>query len=165
MTFKVDDLVVHPQHGIGQVVKLELRQFGSATEQMYYEISIPDGTIWVQVEGSSCGLRKVITKGELDKYRDLLRSRPTPLNKNHRQRQIELSKRLQQGSFRARCEVVRDLSALGWYKPLGDGNASLLRHAHQAVYEEWAMAEGVSHSEATREVEALLQQGKHKYKR
>ena len=164
MTFKVNDWVVHPQHGVGQIEKLELRQFGSRTEQMYYEISIPDGTIWVQVEGSSCGLRKVITRRDLAKYRDLLRSRPTPLNENHRQRQIEIAERLRQGSFQARCEVVRDLSALGWYKPLGEGNATLLRVAHQKLNEEWAMADGVSLSEATSEVKALLQEGKQRYK-
>lgn len=59
---------------------------------------------------------------------------------------------------------MRDLTALGWYKPLGEGNATLLRVAHHAVYQEWATAEGLSLMEATREVEALLQEGKHMYK-
>lgn len=163
MTFKVDDWVVHPQHGVGQVVKLELRQFGSGEPQMYYEISIPDGTFWAQVEGSTCGLRKVITKRELAKYRDVLKSQPEPLTENHRQRQIELADRLRQGSFQTKCEVVRDVSALGWHKPLGEGNATILRNAHQSLYQEWATAEGISLSEATREVEVLLQEGKHKY--
>jgi RNA polymerase-interacting CarD/CdnL/TRCF family regulator len=165
MEFEVDDWVVHPQHGVGRVVKLEIRQFDSRTAQMYYEISIPNGTLWVQANGSSCELRKVTPKDDLAKYRDLLKSRPTPLTENHRQRQVELTDRLRQGSFKARCEVVRDLSALGWYKPLGDGNATLLRGAHQALDEEWAMAEGVSLREASREVKALLQEGKHLYKK
>jgi CarD family transcriptional regulator len=165
MEFKIDELVVHPQHGVGRIVKLETRQFGSGSSHLYYEISIPDGTFWVQVEGSSCGLRKITTKGELSKYRDLLRSRPDPLHEHHRQRQIEIFERLRQGTFQARCEVVRDLSALGWQKPLGEGNATLLRHAYQALYEEWAMADGVSLSEATREVESLLKEGKKKFRK
>jgi RNA polymerase-interacting CarD/CdnL/TRCF family regulator len=164
MEFKVDDWVVHPQHGVGKVVKLELRQFGSGTEELYYEISIPDGTFWAKVEGASCGLRRVTTKADLVKYRDLLKSRPAPLNENHRQRQIEIAERMRQGAFRDRCEVVRDLSALGWYKPLGEGSATLLRHAYHVLYEEWSMAQGVSLSEATREVETLLQEGKLLYK-
>ena len=84
---------------------------------------------------------------------------------HHRQRQVELTDRLRQGSFKARCEVVRDLSALGWDKPLGDGNATLLRSAHHALDEEWAMAAGVSLREATLEVQALLQEGKQLYKK
>lgn len=164
MAFKVDDWVVHPKHGVGRVVKIENRQFGSGTAQPYYEISLPNGTVWVPVEASSCGLRKLTAKDDLARYRNVLKSRPATLNADHRQRQIELTDRLRQGSLQARCEVVRDLSALGWYKPLGEGNAALLRVAHQVLYQEWAMADGVSLSEATHEVEALLQEGKSMYK-
>ncbi|NIS80306.1 MAG: hypothetical protein GTO14_08900 [Anaerolineales bacterium] len=163
MAFKVDDWVVHPQHGVGRVVKIEIRQFESGTAQLYYEISLLNGTVWVQVDPSFCGLRKLTAKGDLARYRDILKSRPTTLNADYRQRQIELTDRLRQGSLQARCEVVRDLSALGWYKPLGEGNAALLRVAHQALNQEWAMADGVSLSEATREVESLLQEGKSMY--
>lgn len=165
MVFEIDDWVVHPQHGVGRVVRLKIRQFDSRSARMYYEISIPNGTLWVQADGSTCELRKITPKGDLAKYRDLLKSRPTPLSANYRERQIELADRMRQGSFRARCEFVRDLSAFGWYKPLGEGNATLLRNAHQALDEEWAMAVGVSLSEATNEVEALLQEGKHLFKK
>jgi RNA polymerase-interacting CarD/CdnL/TRCF family regulator len=165
MTFEVDDWVVHPQHGVGRVIKLEIRQFDSGSKQLYYKISILNGILWVQVDGSSCGLRKVTAKCDLDKYRDLLKSPPTPLTADHRQRLIELTERYRQGSFQARCEVVRDLTAFGWYKPLGEANATLLRVAHQALYQEWATAEGVTLNEATREVEALLQEGKHLHKK
>ena len=165
MTFEVDDWVVHPQHGVGQVTKLEIRQFVSGSEQLYYKISIPNGTLWVQVDGSSCGLRRLTSKGDLDKYRSLLKSRPTPLTADHRQRIIQLTERYRQGSFQARCEVVRDLTAFGWYKPLGEANATLLRVAQQALYQEWAKVEGLSLIEATREVEALLREGKQIHKR
>jgi CarD family transcriptional regulator len=164
MKFEVDDLVVHPQHGVGRVVELEIRQFDSSTAQLYYEISIPDGTIWVQVEGSSCELRKVTSKDDLGRYRDLLKSRPTALAGDYRQREVELADRLRESSFQAKCEFVRDLSALGWQKRLSEGNATLLRNAHQRLNEEWAIAEGVPLNEATREVNTLLQEGKHLFK-
>ena len=47
MEFKPDELVVHPRYGIGCVVRLAQRQFGSNRAQEYYEISIGSGTIWV----------------------------------------------------------------------------------------------------------------------
>jgi CarD family transcriptional regulator len=165
MAFEVYDWVVHPQHGVGRVINLEIRQFDSGSEQLYYKISIPNGTLWVQVDGSTCGLRKVTARCDLDKYRDLLKSRPTPLTADHRQRLVELTDRYRQGSFQARCEVVRDLTAFGWYKPLGEANATLLRIAHQALYQEWATSEGVTINEATREVEALLREGKQLHKK
>jgi CarD family transcriptional regulator len=163
MAFEVDDWVVHPKHGVGRVVKLEMRQFAAGTEELYYEISIPNGTVWVQVDAASSGLRKVTTKDDLARYRDILKSRPKNLTEDYRKRQTELTDRLRQGSLRARCEVVRDLSALAWYKPLGERSSTLLRAAHQALYQEWAMADGVSLREATQEVTALLQEGKSLY--
>jgi CarD family transcriptional regulator len=165
MTFEVNDWVVHPQHGVGQVVKLEDRQFASGSKHLYYKISIQNGTIWVQVDRSSSGLRKLTSKSELSKYRNLLKSRPTTLTTDHRQRLIELTNRYKQGSFKARCEVVRDLTAFGWYKPLGEANTTFLRSAHQALYQEWALAAGITLTEATREVEALLREGKQLYKK
>jgi CarD family transcriptional regulator len=163
MEFKVDDWVVHPKHGVGRVVKLEMRQFSAGIEELYYEISIPNGTVWVQVDALSSGLRKVTTKGNLAKYRDILKSRPKKLTADYRKRHSELADRLRQGSLKARCEVVRDLSALAWSKPLGERNSGLLRHAHQVLYQEWAVADGISISEATQEVTALLQEGKSLY--
>jgi RNA polymerase-interacting CarD/CdnL/TRCF family regulator len=164
MSFKVNEIVVHPQHGVGRIDKLEIREFTSGSAQMYYEISIPNGTLWVQVKGSSCGLRKLISKDDLDKYRDLLKSRPTPLILNQRHHKSELNDTFNQLSFKARCEVVRDLTAHGWYKKLGEEYATLLRSANQALYQEWAIAEGVSLSEATREVDSLLREGRQMYK-
>lgn len=165
MKFETGDLVVHPQHGVGMVVKLEIRQFDTRTAHLYYEISIPGGTLWVRVEGSSCELRKVTPKDELGKYRDVLKSRPAPLTEDYRQREIDLSGRLRQNSFRARCEVVRDLSALGWHKSLSEGNSTLLRNVRQRLDEEWAIAKGVPDSEANREVSSLLNEGRSHFKK
>jgi RNA polymerase-interacting CarD/CdnL/TRCF family regulator len=94
MDFKLDDWIVHPKHGVGRVVKLEMRQFAAGIEALYYEISIPNGTVWVQVDALSSGLRKVTTKGNLAKYRDILKSRPKKLTAEYRKRQAELADRL-----------------------------------------------------------------------
>jgi RNA polymerase-interacting CarD/CdnL/TRCF family regulator len=163
MTFEVNDWVVHPRHGVGQVVRLEERRFDSSAARLYYEVSIPNGTFWAQAADSSGRLRKLTSKSDLARYRRLLMSRPQPLAADHRQLQFDLTERLRQGSFQARCEVVRDLTAHGWYKRLSEGNAMLLRTAHDALYQEWAAADGLSLLDATREVEALLREGKQTY--
>jgi RNA polymerase-interacting CarD/CdnL/TRCF family regulator len=100
------------------------------------------------------------SRGDLARYRSVLKGRPTPLSANYRQRQLELQERMKESSFRARCEIVRDLAALGWHKPLGESSALLLRAAHGALDEEWAAVEGLSVHDAAREVEALLLEGK-----
>jgi RNA polymerase-interacting CarD/CdnL/TRCF family regulator len=117
----------------------------------------------VPVEGSASGLRRLTGKGDLDTYRAVLRGRPTPLAADHRERQIALVERLKQSSFQARCEVVRDLVAHSWAKPLNESSATSLRNARHVLCAEWAAAEGLSLAEATREVEALLLEGRKTY--
>ena len=163
MQIKIDDWIVHPQHGVGRVVKLETRDFGSGTEQRYYEIAIPTGTIWVPVEEKGNRLRKITVKRELAKYRKVLRTRPAPLVGDHRQRQAALLERLKKGSFKSRCELLRDLSAHSKLKPLNESSGALLKRMQQMVCDEWAMAAELSHSEASQEIEDLLQRGRETY--
>ncbi len=160
MQIKVDDWIVHPQHGVGRVVKLESRDFGSGTEQRYYEIEIPTGTIWVPVEGKQNRLRKITSKSELARYRKVLRTRPAPLAADHRQRQAALLERLKIGSFKAHCELLRDLHAHNKHKPLNESSGALLKRMHSMVCHEWAMAAELSLSEASEEIEELLLQGR-----
>jgi len=160
MTFTVDERVVHPQHGVGRVVKLASRRFDAGTPRMYYEIALVKGTIWVPVADSLGGLRRLTSKDELARCRSLLRSRPMRLAEDHRQRQLEVSDRLKTGTLRVRCEVVRDLTAHGWSKPLCQSSAALLHMAGEALHEEWAAAEGVSVHDAAREIAALLLEGR-----
>jgi RNA polymerase-interacting CarD/CdnL/TRCF family regulator len=55
------------------------------------------------------------------------------------------------------CEVVRDLTAWGWRKPLNRTDAVTLKKTQESLYQEWATAAGVSIAEATNEVKSLLQ--------
>ncbi len=163
MPFAVNDRVVHPLHGVGRVVRLATRQFDAGSTRLYYEIMLSKGTIWVPVEGSVGGLRPLTARGELSRYRSLLSSRPAPLAADHRQRQLEVSERLKAGTLRARCEVIRDLTAHAWHKPLCQSSAALLRLAHEALDEEWAAVDEVPVHEVTRQVQALLLEGRRAY--
>jgi RNA polymerase-interacting CarD/CdnL/TRCF family regulator len=160
MPIKADDWVVHPRHGIGRVVKCEMRQFDSGERQLYYLIALPTGTLWVPVEGSPGGLRKMTAKGELAKYRGVLRGRPGALPKEHRERRNALMERVSDGSFLARCEAVRDLTAFGWGRALSETDSALLRKTRGDLCTEWAAAGGQSIAEANHEVEALLLDGR-----
>jgi len=160
MTFAVDDRVVHPLHGVGTVVRLAARQFDAGATRLYYEIALSKGTIWVPVEGDAGGLRRLAAKGELARYRSLLSSRPAPLADDHRQREHDVSARLKLGTLRARCEVIRDLTAYAWRKPLCQSSAALLRRAQDALGEEWAAAAEVPVHEVSRQVQALLLEGR-----
>ena len=160
MHFKVGDWVVHPLHGVGRVVRLERKDFGSPPGQLYYEIAITQGTLWVRAETPPEGLRGLTSKADLPRYRAVLQSTPTPLNKDYHQRRGELRERLRDGSFQTRCEVVRDLTAQSWQKRLSEPDAALLRTIREGLCREWAEAEAVTVAQATLEVEGLLRAAK-----
>jgi len=105
-------------------------------------------------------LRPPTGKHELDRYREVLRSRPESLAADHRQRQLDLTSRLRAGLFQNLCEVVRDLTARSWLKPLNERDSAALRKTRDDLCQEWAIADGVSVLDASDEVETLLQQGR-----
>ncbi len=158
MQFKVGDFIVHPVYGVGRLVKIEERQFEERGARLYYQVTLPRSTVWIPVEAQAAiGLRLATAKNDLDHYRDLLRSRPVPLNQDNRQRHEELVNRLNQCSFQVMCEVVRDLTAWSWKKPLGRVDMVTLKQTQESLYQEWAAADGVSIADAIKEVKFLLQ--------
>jgi RNA polymerase-interacting CarD/CdnL/TRCF family regulator len=163
--FNAGDVVVHATYGIGHIVKLEEKRLFGEEARLYYELSTPKSTVWVPVGAGnhSPRLRPVTTKDELVRYRRLLQSRPTVLTKDYRQRNLELAERLKLGSFQALCEVVRDLTAHGWKRPLSDVDTGLLRRVRENLCLEWAAADGVSIAQAVQEIEDLLNQARKKY--
>ncbi|HSL42400.1 MAG TPA: CarD family transcriptional regulator [Anaerolineales bacterium] len=156
-TFEIGDRVVHPQYGVGQIVKLEDREFERGDIRRYYEIQIPGGsTVWVPVDLSNSGLRGLAHKNELAQCREILKSRPSPLMEDGRVRQSALVAHLKQGTIAAQCEVVRDLSAFVAHKPAYGTISSFLEAMLHVLSQEWAIVEGITTLEAMSEISSLL---------
>src|SRR5262245_29881139 len=156
MIFEVGDRVVHPQHGIGQVVKLEDKEFEIGVIRRYYEISMSGGsTVWAPVGLGTVGLRKPAKRTEIAHCRKVLVSRPAALIEDARTRQSHLLNRLRQGTISTFCEVVRDLYAYGEHKSLYGTIAGFYRVTKDVLCQEWAMVERITHSEAVQEIDTL----------
>jgi CarD family transcriptional regulator len=138
MAFKIGDRVVHPQHGVGNVVNLEEREFERGVTRRYYEVSIPDGSIlWVPFDPPSFGLRKLAERREIEHCREILLSRPSPLGEDARTRQPNLANRLKTGTIHTQCEVVRDLYAFGEHKSLYGSMAGFFKQTQTVLCQEW----------------------------
>ncbi len=161
MEFKAGDSVVHPTYGVGQIVRLEERQLAEDEPRLYYVIVADKSTVWVPVNADPVApLRKVTSKHEMERYRNLLKSNPMSLEKDPSKRRLEIATRLRRGSFQSLCEVVRDLTAVGWYGRINEGDAAFLLKARDNLSREWAAAAGMSVSKAIQEVDALLLAGR-----
>jgi RNA polymerase-interacting CarD/CdnL/TRCF family regulator len=90
----------------------------------------------------------------------VLKSPAEPLKNDFRLRQTELKDRLKEGTLTARCEVVRDLTAYGWHKPLNGSIAAFLQSTLDVLCQEWAAVEKITPVEAATEIQALLEKGK-----
>ena len=159
--FEIGDKVVHPQYGVGQIVKLEDREFERGDTRRYYEISIPGGsTVWVPVDLANSGLRSLAHESELAHCREILQARPLPLTEDGRVRQSELVARLKHGTLAAQCEVVRDLSAFVAHKPAYGTITAFLEAMLRVLCQEWATVQEITTSEAMAEISSLLEQNK-----
>jgi CarD family transcriptional regulator, regulator of rRNA transcription len=160
MPFKIGDQVVHPRHGLGHVTHLAVKQFVEGEKRPFYEISFPGSTLWIPLNLTTSGVRKLTVKSEIDSCRRLLQAPATPLNSDSRLRQNELAAHLKLGTLTARCEVVRDLTAYGWQKPLNGTIATFLHATLEVLYQEWAAVEEITHAEAAVEIQSLLEKGR-----
>jgi len=159
--FEIGETVVHPQHGVGQIVKLEKREFERGVIQRYYEISIPGGsTVWVPVDLPTSGLRGLAERSDITHCRKILESHPLSLAEDWRIRRSELVANLKQGTIAIHCEIVRDLSAFVARKPAYGTIIGLLQALQSVLCQEWAIVEGITLSEATYEINSLLQKGR-----
>jgi CarD family transcriptional regulator len=157
--FEIGETVVHPLHGVGQIIKLEDREFERGDTHRYYEMHIPDGSIvWVPVDQPNSGLRRLAQKSELGHCREILHAPPLPLTEDGRVRHATLVAHLKQGTLAAQCEVVRDLSATVAHKPAYGTTTSFLDTVLRVLCQEWAIVQEISVPEAMAEINALLEQ-------
>lgn len=159
LKFHVGDRVVHPQQGVGFVADLEEKQFEPNRPRLYYVIQIPDTTVWVPVDLSTTGLRKLSVKSELEHCREVLQATPQMLTAD-RGLLSSLIGHINQGTVTAHCEVVRDLNAFGWRKPLYGPMAEFQRVIQNVLNQEWAVVGDMSVVEASHEITGLLKKGR-----
>lgn len=161
MIFNIGDLVVHPQHGVGNVVNVQEREFEPGVMRRYYEVSLPGGsTVWVPYDPPSFGLRKLAARRDIERCRQILMSPPAPLDGDARSRQSELANRLKQGTVCTQCEIVRDLYAHGEHRSLYGTIAGFYRQTQNVLCQEWAMVEGVTLADAVQEINTLLEKSR-----
>lgn len=157
MDFQVGDAVIHPVHGVGHIVGIAEKRFVEDQSRLYYEITTEKSTVWLPIESSDAiGLRRVVAKRELARYRSTLKSRASRLNDDHGKRQLEIASRRKAGSLKILCEVVRDLTARGSRKRLTQLDNDTLRKARAELEQEWSAAAGISVADAGAEIDALL---------
>jgi len=111
--FRQGDAVVHPARGVGVVENIIERELRGVREP-YYQIRLlgsTETTILIPVSAEQkMGLRSAMPRSGLSKVWDLLRSTPSDLPANHKERYRLLEEKLHTGDVVDITEVVRDMA-------------------------------------------------------
>jgi CarD family transcriptional regulator len=109
--FEKGDVVWHPGYGAGLVMGVK-RLTVSGSERRYYHVDLMDGNRSLMIpveEAETVGLGPVVDAGLI---LDVLRSAPGELERDYRQRQARLSKKIYSGDLEKVAEALRDLAWL-----------------------------------------------------
>jgi RNA polymerase-interacting CarD/CdnL/TRCF family regulator len=161
MNFNQGDQVVHQDFGVGKVVAIEAMSFDGNQVRLFYRVEFLKTTVWLSVGSQpSRGLRRITPKSKLNRFRALLKSSPVVLDTDFRTRQRELENQIDKGTFRSLCEVVRDISAWNWLKPLNNYEKALLKQSRASLVAEWSITSGLEVGEVLDEIDGFLLIGK-----
>jgi RNA polymerase-interacting CarD/CdnL/TRCF family regulator len=160
LPFHVGDKVVHWSYGPGEIIQLEEKSL-SGRMTLYYVVQVRDLTLWVPVEGADQhSLRPPTSMGEFEKLFKILRGPGEKLSDDRYERKAQLTGLLHDGTLESVCRAIRDLSFHGYRKKLNDFDAALLERARKFLLDEWKISLSVPLSDAERQLELLLEEGR-----
>jgi CarD family transcriptional regulator len=159
--FEVGDLAVYPAHGVGRIEAIETKVVNGEEHDFYIMKVLENGMVimiptW-NVE--SVGLRDVISKKEIPKVIDVIKSKRelTIDNQTWNRRYREYMDKIKTGSLYEVAEVFRDLSLLKLTKDLSFGERKLYDTAHTLLIKELSTAKESDEKTVAKEIEGLFE--------
>ncbi len=159
MNYTINDNVIHPSHGRGQVTAVKNVELVEGFKH-YYVINIPDKlmTVYVPVgKMEELGFRSMMQKGKQAKVLETLRALPSQLSENYKIRQADIREVLRTG---LPLEIAKVLRNLTWYKQnksLTVVDQKLLNQAREALISEMAAVKNITIPDATQMIDTALQ--------
>ena len=158
-TFKVGDMAVHPAHGVGEVERIEEKDFGGRLTACYV-IRIRDTGLKVMVPTEATervGLRPVMKKKEAQKILDILKAPEVAVDVQPWNRRFRAyTEMLKSGLPSEIAKVLRDMYRLKFDKDLSFGERRLLDQARSLLVQELALARKVAPAAMEGEIQQIF---------
>lgn len=157
MNFHEGEAVMHWQHGLGTVLRLEAMTL-SGEKLLYYVIQIGDMTLWVpDDENLQTRLRLPTRAAEFQGLMDILSDPGELLPMDRFERKKLLLAWLGDGRAETLFRVIRSLST---YQrdghPLNEDDRALLKRSKRALLAEWSFSMSIPLARADHELHHLL---------
>ncbi len=158
ITFKVNEQIVYPAHGVGTVTAKEEQSIAGMTIQLYV-INFAHEKMILRVpleRASPSGMRHLCTPEQIDKAIELLQGRARIKRTMWSRRAQEYEAKINSGSIKQVAEVVRDLFRSAEQPEQSYSERQLFEAAQERMAREVAAVRKFSQEEAIAEIQASL---------
>lgn len=154
--FQVGDRVIHWVHGLGEVTRVDEKVLSGQT-RLYYEVQMNSLTLFIPVDEKigNC-LRRPTTESEFKKLFRILASPGKPLPPDRYERQTYLMDKLNDGTLKSVCVVVRDLTQHKKVEKMNESDNSILNRARNSLLNEWSGVFSIPVQQAEIELQGML---------
>lgn len=159
--FKIGDKVVYPNHGLGIIEQIEKRSMGDRMEEfLTLRIVANDSTVMVpRSNTTSVGLRRVVTKKEVEDVFDVLKDTKITLYDDWKGRFQENSDKMRTGSITEVARVFKSLSHLAIQKNLSYRERRMLDKAKYLIVSEIAEVERLTVEQVETKIDRAVARG------
>ncbi len=159
--FKIGDKVVYPNHGLGIIEQIEKRSMGDRMEEfLTLRIVANDSTVMVpRSNTTSVGLRRVVTRKEVEDVFDVLKDTKITLYDDWKGRFQENSDKMRTGSITEVARVFKSLSHLAIQKNLSYRERRMLDKAKYLIVSEIAEVERLTADQVEAKIDRAVARG------
>ncbi|OLD67156.1 MAG: hypothetical protein AUI52_01410 [Acidobacteria bacterium 13_1_40CM_2_68_10] len=159
--FKIGDKVVYPNHGLGIIEQIEKRATGDRIEEfLTLRIVANDSTVMVpRSNTTNVGLRRVVTKKEVEEVFDVLKDTKITLYDDWKGRFQENSDKMRTGSITEVARVFKSLSHLALQKNLSYRERRMLDKAKYLIVSEIAEVERLPVDQVEAKIDRAVARG------
>ena len=159
--FKIGDKVVYPNHGLGIIEQIEKRTMGDRMEEfLTLRIVANDSTVMVpRSNTTNVGLRRVVTKKEVEDVFDVLKDTKITLYDDWKGRFQENSDKMRTGSITEVARVFKSLSHLALQKNLSYRERRMLDKAKYLIVSEIAEVERMPTDQVEAKIDRAVSRG------
>ena len=159
--FKIGDKVVYPNHGLGIIEQIEKRATGDRMEEfLTLRIVANDSTVMVpRSNTTSVGLRRVVTRKEVEEVFDVLKDTKITLYDDWKGRFQENSDKMRTGSITEVARVFKSLSHLALQKNLSYRERRMLDKAKYLIVSEIAEVERLPTDQVEAKIDRAVSRG------
>lgn len=158
MEFKVGDKVVYPNHGVGVIEEVLQTQAGGM-DQAFFRLRIVSNGSTVLVPTANTrhvGLRKVLTRKDVDKVFRVLRNGNISITQDWKGRFQEHSDKMRSGDIYEVAQVLKSLSLLSKSKNLSYRERKMLDKSKYLIVSEIASVANLEETEVEQKVDRAV---------